>query len=126
MRRNLLDASALLALLHDEAGGDTVAALLPDAAMSTINWSEVIQKAHAHGVPTGGLREDLESVGVDLLPFETDDAEEAARLWRDGARHLSLADRACLATARNRRMIAVTADRDWLELDLDLEVRSIR
>lgn len=46
--------------------------------MSTVNWSEVIQKAYAHGVPTGGLREDLESVGVDLLRFEPDDAEEAA------------------------------------------------
>ena len=78
MRRHLLDASALLALLHDEPGGDTVAALLPDAPMSTVNWSEVIQKAYAHGVPTGGLREDLESVGVDLLRFEPDDAEEAA------------------------------------------------
>ena len=126
MRRHLLDASALLALLHDEAGGDAVAALLPDGAMSTVNWSEVIQKAHAHAVPTAGLREDLESIGVELLQFEPDDAEEAAGLWRDGARHLSLADRACLATARNRRMIAVTADRDSLELDLDLEVRSIR
>ena len=33
----LLDASALLAMLNDEAGGDRVAAVIADAQMSVIN-----------------------------------------------------------------------------------------
>ncbi|MFN0103785.1 MAG: PIN domain-containing protein [Bryobacteraceae bacterium] len=39
---------------------------------------------------------------------------------------LSLGDRLCLATARLENAIAVTADRRWAELDLNVRVRLIR
>ena len=39
---------------------------------------------------------------------------------------LSLGDRACLALARTRGKPAVTADRAWAELDVDITVRLIR
>ncbi len=38
----VLDASALLALLLGEPGGETVRAVLSDAAMSTVNLAEVV------------------------------------------------------------------------------------
>ncbi len=37
----VLDSSALLAYLLGEAGGEVVRAALPDAQMSTVNYSEV-------------------------------------------------------------------------------------
>lgn len=122
----LLDASALLALLQRERGADAVASLLPAAAISSVNWSEVVQKANAHAVDTAGLADDLTALGVEIIGFGTGDAEAAARLWLDGARQLSLADRACLATAQRRRSAVVTADRSWTKLDLRVEIRSIR
>jgi len=124
--RHLLDASALLALLHDEPGADAVATLLPDAAMSSVNWSEVVQKALAHGVEIDGLRADLESVGLEIIGFDAIHAEDAARLWHRGAGDLSLADRACLATAMGRGMRAVTVDRRWAEIDPGPAIQLIR
>lgn len=41
----VLDASALLALLHDEPGGREVEPFLGEAAVSSVNWSEVVQKS---------------------------------------------------------------------------------
>jgi len=43
----VLDASALLAFLQGEPGSEDVEAALPDACISAVNWSEVVQKALA-------------------------------------------------------------------------------
>jgi ribonuclease VapC len=61
------------------------------------------------------------------VPFSAEDAERAAVLWPLGRQiGLSLGDRACLALAERLRRPALTADRSWLELELDVEVRPIR
>jgi len=41
----VLDASALLAFLHNEPGADKVDAIISDSLISTVNWSEVVQKS---------------------------------------------------------------------------------
>jgi ribonuclease VapC len=60
-------------------------------------------------------------------PFTTADAIDAARL-RPLTRSvgLSLADRACLALAHRLNAPALTADRAWFRLELDVEVRLLR
>ncbi|MFV2000241.1 MAG: hypothetical protein ACC654_07750 [Acidimicrobiia bacterium] len=51
----------------------------------------------------------------------------AAILGPAGSRYgLSLGDRACLATAAELGVPAVTADRMWSDLDLGVDVISIR
>jgi PIN domain nuclease of toxin-antitoxin system len=124
--RYVVDASALLAMLGREPGGDAVAALLSVTLVSTVNWSEVLQKARAHGVDVDGLGEDLESLGVELAPFGLDEAAAAADLWHRGGMSLAMADRACLATAAVRGCTALTADRAWATLDLGVDVEVIR
>jgi len=124
--RYVIDASALLAMLGREPGGDAVATLLSIALVSAVNWSEVLQKARGHGIDTHGLREDLESLGVELVPFGADEAAAAADLWHRGGRSIAMADRACLATAAIRGCTAVTADRAWASLDLGVDVEVIR
>lgn len=124
--RYLLDASALLALLGREPGGDVVAALLAATAISAVNWAEVLQNARAHEVDVEGLREDLESLGVEILPFGAQEAASAADIWHRDGSHLALADRACLATAAVRGWPTLTADRAWAELEVGVEVRVIR
>ena len=123
----VLDASALLAYLQDEPGGEPVRAVLPRAVMSTVNWTEVIGKAREGGVDTRGLREDLESLGLAFEPFSAVQAEIAGRLKERTRRYgLSLGDRACLALGSDRGVPIYTADRAWKELHLGVEVETIR
>ena len=41
----VLDASSLLAFLHDEPGADRVWSVLSGARVCAVNWSEVVQKS---------------------------------------------------------------------------------
>lgn len=120
-----LDASAVLAFLFDEAGGAAVRDQLDGAALSTVNLCEVIQRAQARKVPTDLLREDLETLGVEMHDFTPADAEHAAALHRRGG-GLSLGDRACIALATRLARPALTADRGWAKVDLGVEVRLVR
>jgi ribonuclease VapC len=128
-RYSVLDASALLAVLNTEPGGAAVVPLMADAAMSAVNWSEVVQKALAHGVSASpaDLRTDVEALGVDVRPFTASQAEIAASLW-SSTKHLglSLGDRACLALATEIGATAVTADAAWARLALSIPVRVVR
>ncbi len=123
----VLDASALLATLSNEPGGDRVEPLLDGAAISALNWSEVLQSYEAVGLPTSGRREQIESLGVEVLAFDARQAELTAGLFtRTRAAGLGIADRACLALALELDAESVTADRTWAELDIGVKVRVIR
>lgn len=123
----VLDASALLAYLQGEPGGEAVKAVLRKAIISTVNWVEVIQKALAGDVDTGGLRADLEALGLRLEPFTGEQAEVAGELWkRTRTLGLSLGDRACLALALERGEPVYTTDRTWSRIDLGLTIETLR
>ena len=123
----VLDASALLAYLQDEPGGERVRAVLAQAVMSTVNWAEVVGKARGQGVDTQGLQDDLASLGLALEPFSAAQAERAGRSREHTTRWgLSLGDRACLALGRDRGETVLTADRAWLHLHLGVDVEAIR
>lgn len=123
----VLDASALLAMLNSEPGGEAVADLLATAVISSVNWSEVVQKALARQADVDGLRQDLEALGLAIRPFTAEDAERTAHL-RVKTQHLglSLGDRACLALAAALGLPAISADRIWDDLDIGVEVRIAR
>ena len=123
----VLDASALLAYLQDEPGGERVRDVLADSVMSSVNWAEVIGKARDERVDTQGLREDLASLGLALEPFSAEQGEIAGWL-RERTRPLglSLGDRACLALGNDRGETVYTADRAWLQLELGVDVEAIR
>jgi ribonuclease VapC len=124
---SVLDASALLALLGKEPGAEIVEDRLEDAVISTVNWSEVIQIAASHGLPIVGRRAQVEALGIVLSPFSARQAEIAADLARRTASAgLSLADRACLATALDLQAEVLTGDRAWADVDADVNLRLIR
>ena len=115
----VLDASALLAYLNEERGGDEVEALLDEALISTVNLSEVLQKVAVAGVEPAQLAFEVSGMGVGSVAFDARMAIAAARLWPlTKHKGLSLADRACLALAEAVNGIAVTADTAWASLDL--------
>ncbi len=123
----MLDASALLALLHSEPGAEIVEEAVEGAAISTVNWAEVYQRWLARGVDVTDLRADLEALGLEIVPFIVEDAEQAAELWSLTRRHgLSHGDRACLGLARRLGVRALTADRAWLDVSSGVEVQAIR
>ena len=123
----VVDASALLAMLHSEPGAEIVEAAIDGGAISTVNWSEVQHRSLARGIDVAELRGDVQALGLEIAPFTVEDAERAAALWRPTrSLGLSLGDRACLALAQRLARRALTADRTWLELDLGIEVRTIR
>lgn len=133
MSTSVLDASALLAYLRDEAGADHVADAIADGtAICTVNLAEVLSRvADGGGDPRRVARQLAERGLLDgavaVEPLTSEDAVEIARLrplTRD--RGLSLGDRACLALARRLDVPAVTADTAWSRLDLPVELRRIR
>jgi len=109
----VVDASALLAFVQDEAGADVVAGVLEDeAACGAANWSEIAQKILAAGRDWELVRALLLSYDLSIEPVSPADAEWAARRWRAGE-GLSLADRLCLALAERLDRDVLTADAAW-------------
>ena len=124
----VLDASAVLALLHREPGSDVVEQALPTAAMSTVNLAEVLEKLVDAAVDARRVPGLLAAAGVVIEPFTSDDAELAGALRSiEGGRALSLGDRCCLAlTLRSKPPEVLTADRTWAALEVPLVVRLLR
>jgi ribonuclease VapC len=129
----VLDASALLAYLHDEPGADAVADAVADgAAISTVNLGEVFSRVADRGADPARVARQMTDRGlldgaIMVEAFTSADAVEVGRLRPLTREHgLSLGDRACLALARRLELPAITADTAWSKLDLKIELRHIR
>lgn len=123
----VLDASAVLAFLRDEAGGDVALERLPGGLICAVNLTEVAQKLVDDGLSDFDVRAALGDLAVTIMAFDEGLALKAGLLRRSTrAKGLSLGDRACLALALREGLPALTADHLWAELDLGVEVVLIR
>lgn len=127
MTTHVADASAILAMLGREPGHERVAAALSSAVMSAVNLAEVVSSLINKGIPAADARGTAESLEIETVPLDDRLALDTGALREATRAHgLSLGDRACLALARHLGVPALTADRAWTELGLDVEVRLIR
>ncbi|KOR32628.1 twitching motility protein PilT [Achromatium sp. WMS3] len=127
MNKVVLDASALLALLYDEIGADNVIKYLPNATISSVNLAEVLSKLIEAGMSATQAKDILNKLNLDITIFSEDIAYITARLRPITKQQgLSLGDRACLATALYLQTTAITADKQWRNLNIEINIECIR
>jgi PIN domain nuclease of toxin-antitoxin system len=114
-----LDASALLTLLLNEPGQETVSAGISRAYIHSVNLAEVVGKLVREGVSHAEAEQTIGELNLDIdeeLPARQ--AELCGQLVASTrSQGLSLGDCVCLTVAASKGSIAVTADRRWQELD---------
>jgi ribonuclease VapC len=133
LNKVVLDASAVLARLYNEPGGEQIDALLDDLeigngvqiSISSLNWCEILTRLHRASVTNP--EEMLASLlaGVELVPFGKAEAEVAAKISKINPA-LSLGDRACLALARTLDATAWTTDKIWAQIPFGAKVNMLR
>ena len=83
----LLDASAVLAAILDEPGGDVAHDAMADAALAVVNHCEVLSRLAQGGLAIGEALSLVQPFELRLLAFDANHAAEAARLRPVTSRH---------------------------------------
>ncbi len=128
MTSAVLDASAVLALVRDEPGGDKVEEHVGRGAISAVNLQEVVKELLVSGLDEPVIRELLAELRLDVRAHDSDAAFAAAELHEQTkAFGRGLGDRSCLALAIQLGVPALTGDREWRKVKAkNLKVEHIR
>ena len=128
MNRVVLDASAILAIIHQEPGYETLTPdLLARSVASTVNLAEVQSKLVSHGWPSEEAWEDATSPVQEIVPFDQDHAKVAGDLIAYTRQlGLSLGDRACLALGLALKAPVYTCEKLWKSVRLGVPINLIR
>ena len=120
MSEVVLDASAVLALLREEPGGDRVADHVGRAAISAVNLQEVVKELLREGATVEAARPVLDELGLALHPHDEAAAYAAAALYRETKQHgRGLGDRSCMALGLALGLPVLTADREWRHVEVE-------
>ena len=129
MNEVVLDASAVIARLKGEPGGEQVRSALSRAQLSAANLAEVV----GHFVLVDMPADEIILI-VQQLPLRMVELDQAIgalageMVLLTSKAGLSLGDRICLATAKLAGARAMTADRAWAQVAdaVGVEVVTIR
>ncbi|MCC5636877.1 type II toxin-antitoxin system VapC family toxin [Nostoc sp. CHAB 5844] len=127
MSEVVVDASAVLALLNQESGSEGILQYIGNAAISTVNLSEVIAKLAEASIPEEDIRQILWNLNLEVIAFNEEQALTAG-IMRPATKSigLSFGDRACLALGIFLNQPVITTDRLWGSLSLGIEIRVVR
>ena len=128
MTSAVLDASAVLALIRDEPGGNKVAEYVGRAAISAVNLQEVVKELLVSGLDEPVIRELLDELRLDVRSHDAGAAYAAAALHEQTKRFgRGLGDRSCLALALSLGVPVLTTDSEWRKVKVDgLRVEHLR
>ena len=127
MGRIVIDASALLALLFNEPGHEIVDAALDHGVMNAVNLAEVASRLLFLGADEQTTRDRLGDLPIEIVPFTAEHAFRVGALRVPTMEHgLSLGDRACIATAEELNLPALTSDQSWTRLNFKIPIKVIR
>jgi PIN domain nuclease of toxin-antitoxin system len=125
----VLDASAVMAMALREQGGDRVHSAIVSTkfsiSISAVNWSEALAKLRKKSSIMTGEKLATILPGVEVVPFDQDQAEKAAILAK-ACSALSLGDRACLALASKLNATAWTTDKIWARYPTGAKLEMLR
>ena len=120
----VLDASAVIAMLKEETGGDEVAKILNVSCMSIINFEEVASYFALKGWSRKQIGNLLGELPIEVVDVDLEQSWTVA-MWRpitDRIAGIEIADRYCLALGKHRGCEVWTADRVWKEVAESIEV----
>ena len=120
---DLLDASAVLAVLRNERGSDKLRDAVPGGLISAVNLAEVLCKLIERGMPKQAALDAMKALNLAVVPFDGMEASNSADFVHPG---ISPGDRACLGTAQLRGFRAITAEARWLDIRRNVEVYVFR
>jgi ribonuclease VapC len=128
MNKIILDASAILAVIHQEPGHEKLTpALLGRAVASSVNLAEVQGKLVSRGWKSDEAWEDATSPIQEVMPFNQDQARITGDLIAQTRQvGLSLGDRACLALGIALQGPVYTCEKAWKSLRLGIPIHVIR
>ena len=123
----VLDSSAVLALIQNESGSAKVKTVTASALLSSVNLCEIHSKLIHKGIAATDSWNKISTLQCDVCAFTSEQGKVAAELIQiTRPLGLSLGDRACLALAIERKAKVYTADRNWKNLSLGIEIEVIR
>lgn len=124
----VLDSSAVLAMLQDEPGGDTVPPYLGRAIISAVNLQEVAKELLRAGRSAEDVRAILGGIDVKVSAHDAEAAYLAAALYEQTRKYgRGLGDRSCMALGLELGLPVLTADREWKQVKIDgLDLRHLR
>lgn len=109
----VIDASAILAMIFDEVGGDMVAEACDGAVLNAVSLDEVLHKSARRGLDPVAVETQLSRLGIAVTAFDARQARVSATLYAQlFSTDTSFADRACLSMG--------------MMLGLDADIRLIR
>ena len=119
MTSAVLDASAVLALIRDEPGGEKVVEYVGRAAIAAVNLHEVVKELLVSELDEPTIRELLGELRLDVHAHDTDAAYAAAALHKQTKEFgRGLGDRSCMALALTLGVPALTTDREWRKVKI--------
>ena len=110
----VLDASAVLAFVRAEPGGENVLPDIGRAAISPVNGQEIVKELALAGMSADEAAAVLDGLRLDVRPHGEAQALAAGMLVRQTRRYgRGLGDRARMALGIALDATVVTADREW-------------
>jgi len=133
LANTVFDSSAVLALLFDEPAAEQVEQLLSQAVdqnkevyISAVNWTEVLYRVQQIQGETGvkAAKQFEHETTLAVVDVNRELAELAAEL--KATYHLSLGDAYCAALAKQMKAVLVTGDREFKQMERQVEIKWIK